>query len=304
MHTDNQQNRQSLTKAESDSPVLENGIVKVESGVDWITLTGDKQSSWEAVQGMAQTLWAEQVGRGFKAFQTSRHGFALSCIAGVQYGKGKDGWMIVLSGELAQAYWMPFAAYARNVSRIDLQTTIFYEQDTLGMIEDIHKQAWLDGSKKTRNAMTIILNGQKGDTLYYGSRASAQFGRIYDKWRQQKYSPTFKQALRFEVEFKKPLSGQVVKWMLEEMPEAEQISAKVLNWFSDRGISCPQICTTANNAIQYPAKETPIDKKLEWLKKTVRPVYRQLVALGFQIEADGSIGVSDDAITIQPIEKD
>lgn len=304
MLSDNQQNRESPKRTERDSPVETNGIVKVESGVDWITLTGDKQASWEAVQGMAQTLWAEQVARGNKAFQTSRHGFALSCIAGVQYGKGKEGWMIVLSGELAQAYWMPFAAYAKNVSRVDLQTTIYYERDTAGMIEDIHKQAWLDGSKKTRNAMSIILNGKKGDTLYYGSRTSSQFGRIYDKWRQQKYSPTFKNAVRFEVEFKKPLSGEAVRWMLEEMPNAEQISAKVLNWFSDRGISAPQICTEANNAIQYPAKETPIDKKLDWLKKTVRPVYRQLVALGFQIEADGSIGVSDDAITIQPIEKD
>jgi hypothetical protein len=304
MLSDNQQNRQSPKRTERDSSVKANGIVKVESGVDWITLTGDKQASWEAVRGMAQTLWAEQVARGNKAFQTSRHGFALSCIAGVQYGKGKEGWMIVLSGELAQAYWMPFAAYAKNVSRVDLQTTIYYERDTAGMIEDIHKQAWLDGSKKTRNAMSIILNGKKGDTLYYGSRTSSQFGRIYDKWRQQKYSPTFKNAVRFEVEFKKPLSGEAVRWMLEEMPNAEQISAKVLNWFSDRGISAPQICTEANNAIQYPAKETPIDKKLDWLKKTVRPVYRQLVALGFQIEADGSIGVSDDAITIQPIEKD
>jgi hypothetical protein len=267
-------------------------------------LTGDRQGSWEVVQGMAQTLWANQVGAGHKAYQTSRHGFALSCIAGVQYGKAKDGWMVVLSGEMAAAYWMPFAAYAKNVTRIDLQTTIFYEQDDCNRVQSTYDRAWKDGSKKTRNAMTIILNGKKGDTLYYGSRSSAQFGRIYDKYRQQKLSPSFKNAFRFEVEYKKPLSGQIVKWMLDELPDSEQISARVLSWFAERAISVPQIWTTANNAIQYPKEVTPIEKKLEWLKKSVRPVYRQLVAQGFQIEADGSIGVSDDAITIQPIERD
>jgi len=253
---------------------------------------------------MAQSLWAEQLDRGEKAFQAKRHGFSMSCIAGVQYGKGKDGWMVVLSGELAKAYWMPFAAYAKNVTRLDLQTTIWYENDTEGQIEAIQEQAWLAGNKKTRNSMTLIKNAKKGDTLYYGSRSSAQFGRLYDKWRQQKYSPSFRNALRYEVEFKKPLSGAAVQWLLADLPDSEGISAKVLNWFSDRGISVPDICTNSNNAIQYPAEVTPIEKKLEWLQKTVRPVYRQLVARGFQIEADGSIGVSDDSITVEPIQGD
>ena len=100
------------------------------------------------------------------------------------------------------------------------------------------------------------------------------------------------------------MSGEVCRWLLEKDPGTEQIAARVLNWFSDRSINVPDICTKMESAIQYPPKETNIDKKIAWLRKTVRPVYRQLVALGFQIEADGSIGVSDDAITVQPIEKE
>jgi replication initiation factor len=281
-----------------------NSILKVESGVDWITLTGERQNSWEVVLGMAQTLWEQQTKAGHKAFQSSRHGFAMSCIAGVQYGRSHSGWMIVLSGELANAYWMPFAAYAHNITRLDLQCTIWYAQDMGWTIKHLHTLAKRDGGKKTVKAMTLIDNGKKGDTLYYGSRTSAQFGRIYDKYREQKESPAFLNAVRYEVEYKKPLSGEVVRWLLKENPESERIASRVLSWFTDRGISVPEICTNRENAIQYPVEVTPIDKKIAWLRKTVRPVYRQLVALGFQIEADGSIGISDDAITVSPIEKE
>lgn len=287
---------------ERDSSVDTNRILRIESGVDWITVTGKGNRAWERVQGMAQALWSDETARGEKHRHESRHGFSMSCAGGVQYGSGKDGWMVVLTSGMARKHWMAFAAYGDKVTRIDLQATIWHENDTEGMIEAIHGKAWEEGNKATRNAMTIILNGKKGDTLYYGSRSTAQFGRIYDKWRQQKFSPPFKYALRYEVEFKKPLSGEVVRWMLDENPTDDQIAARVFQWFHNRQISVPQICTIPNDAIQYPQEVTPIERKLEWLRKTVRPVYRQLVALGFQIEADGSIGVSDDAITIQPIE--
>lgn len=280
-----------------------NGIVKVEGGIDWITVTGDRPNSWDCVSGMAMTLWEQQTNAGYKNSYVTRHGFSLSCVSGIQFGKSKGGWMIVLTGELARSYWRPFAAYGKNVTRLDLQSTIYYENDAQSQIKAIHRKAYDEGDKRQREKMTLIDNPKKGDTLYYGSRSSPQFGRVYDKYREQKKHPAYLHAIRYEVEYKKPISGQIVQWLLDKDPQDDVIVSRVLNWFTSRGISVPEICTNPDDAIQYPQKETPIEKKLQWLRKSVRPVYRQLVAAGFQIEADGSLGVSDDAITLQPIER-
>lgn len=268
------------------------------SGIDWLTITGKTFSSWEKVQGMALSLWEDQAGRGNKHFYQSRHGFSMNCCGGVQYGKSKQGWMVVLQSDLANKFWMPFAAYATNITRVDLQATIFYENDPASTISDLYLEREENPKRKGETNTTLILGQDRGDTLYVGSRASAQFGRIYDKMRQSKMSSHYENALRFEVEFKKPMSGEVMRWLLTEDPTSEQICAKVLNWFALRGIEVPNICTSGDNAIQLPNKETPIESKLRWLRSTVRPVYRQLKLLDLQTMADDAIGVTDDIQTV------
>ena len=276
-----------------------NGITRIESGVDWMTCTGNSHRAWEKVQGMASSLWEEETRRGHKHFHQSRHGFSMSCAGGVQYGTGNGGWMVVLQSELARKFWMSFAAYSNHISRIDLQATVWYNSDQAGVIEGLYRDKQEATRKKGETNVTIILNGNRGDTVYVGSRASSQFGRIYDKYRQQKFAPYYENSLRWEVEYKKPLSGEVVMWMLNEHPNDDELASKVFSWFSLRGINPPVLPRIGDTAIQALAKVTPIDKKIEWLRKTVRPVYRQLKLLDMQTEADEAIGILDDIETIR-----
>lgn len=291
-------------KPERESTVKKNGIMKIESGVDWLTVTGTSLSAWERVGGMALTLASEQIERGERPRQTRRHGYHITTVGQIEYGTGSQGWMVVLRGELAEKYWMPFSAYATNVTRVDLQSTVWMETYNADAIKEIFSkaQSLYTGSRPPN--VTLIDNQRKGHTLYYGSRASAQFGRVYDKYAQQNKDASYLNAIRYEVEFKKPLAGEVMRWLLMKEPRVDEITARVFSWFADRNIETPLDLTIPDNAIQYPRKETPIEKKLEWLRKSVRPVYRQLVALGFQIEADGNIGVTDDAITVTKIESE
>lgn len=289
---------------ERESSVMTNSILQVESAIDWLTITGSSNASWEKVSGMALSLWEDQAGRGNKHFHQSRHGFSMNCCGGVQYGQSRSGWMVVLQSALAAKFWMPFAAYAGNVTRVDLQVTIWYQEDPAGTISDLYLEREENPKRKGETNTTLILGQDRGDTLYVGSRSSAQFGRIYDKMRQSKNSSHYKNALRFEVEFKKPLSGEVMRWLLTNDPSSEQICAKVLNWFALRGIEVPNICTSGDNAIQLPSKETPIESKLNWLRKTVRPVYRQLKLLDLQTLADEAIGVTDDIQTVSQPRKE
>lgn len=275
-----------------------NSISDVQAAVDWVTLTGDSWTAWERVQSMAVSLLEESVQNGSNTYYQSRHGFRLKCASGIQYGRGAGNWIVVLSGGFAAKYWMAFAPYAKTITRLDLQVTLWYTEDCVGLIEGIHSRSLDISTPKERQRLTIILNGSKGDTLYVGSRASAQFGRLYDKQRQSSTDPFYVNAIRYEVEYKKPLSGEVMRWLLDEDPPAEAIASRVLGWFSERKIEVPIAPTNRMSAIGFPRKEVDVQKKLEWLRKTVRPVYNQLKLIGWQTEADAVIGVSEDITTI------
>lgn len=274
-----------------------NRIVGMVSGVDWITVTGTDLGRWDKIQNLAYQLLEQGFLNGETIRKSSRHGFSLKGVAGVQYGSGAGGWMVSLSGDEARRHWMAFAVFAKNVTRLDLQVTVWYNSDQVDTIRNLHKEALRNASGKPKRNLTHIDNGKKGSTLYIGSRASSQFGRIYDKQRQQKNKLGFQNAIRFEVEYKKPLSKEVCRWLMLQERTPDEMAARVLDWFAARGIEVPQIGTSADNAIQVGKEPTPLENKLNWLRKTVRPVYRQLVALGYQVEADGSIGITDDLIT-------
>lgn len=296
-------NKRITDTLERDSTVNTNSIIEIQGAIDWVTLTGTNFNAWEKVQDMALSIHGELENQGFKEYYQTRHGFRMKSITGIQFGKGYNGWMVVLTGGIAAKFWMPFAAYATNITRIDLQATIWYNSDCEEFIWGLWEKALADLPKRERDKMTLIDGGKRGDTLYFGSRASQQFGRVYDKQRQSGNDPNWQNAIRYEVEYKKPLSGEVMRWMLDKDPTQEEIVARVFDWFTARGIHVPEISTVPISAIQSPRKETPIENKLAWLRKTVRPVYRQLVMLGYQVDADGAIGTSDDAITLDKIEE-
>ena len=269
--------------------------VVVSAGVDWITCTGETWNSKERVGAMATALLDDGMLMGQKLFRQSRSGYHLSCIDGIQWGSGTRGWMVCLHGELARKHWMTFYVYAKNCSRIDVQTTVRYKNYHPGIIQDMYQSGQKEVGNKWLNHATLILNTKKGSTLYYGSRTSAQFGRIYDKAKRSNGEELFDNSIRFEVEYKKPLSGQVAAWLCDKSPDMAGITDHVLTWFSERGINCPRVFSTADNAIQFPKGGKGIEEKLAWLKKSIAPTYKQLVLAGYQTEADDALGVTEQA---------
>lgn len=276
--------------------------IVVGCGVDWITLTGETLASKERVGQLAHNLIDQGMEEGQKLTHTSRNGYHITSVDGVQYGSGNQGWIVILSGQKARRYWMTFYAYARNCSRLDLQTTIAYRMYTGREIRDIQQRAMDELGPAFEKHTTLILNSAKGDTLYYGSRMSAQMGRIYDKGKQSKGRPEFDKCIRFEIELKKPQSGRWAAWLCEDAPTDEGITDRVLGWFSERGMEGPPVYTYSDSAIQMGRKETSIERKLSWLRTTVRSTYSQLRLLGFQTEADAALGVTEEIETVKPSE--
>lgn len=275
--------------------------IVLNAGVDWLTVTGETMQSKERITAMAHAITDQAMEEGQKLFHSNRNGYHLTHVEGIQWGSGHQGWMVCLSGQTARRYWMSFYAYSKNCTRLDLQTTIAYRGYTGREIREIHQQANDNHGEAFDKHSTLILNGQKGDTLYYGARASAQMGRIYDKHRHTKGDARFDKCIRFEVELKKPLSGQWAAWLCENSPDDKGITDRVLGWFFDRGMEGPPVYTYSDNAIQMEKGGTSIERKLAWLRTTVRSTYSQLRLLGYQTEADDALGVTDQIETVSPI---
>jgi len=270
----------------------------VSAGVDWITLTGDSQSSKERVGAFAMEMLEEGMCQGQKLHRTARSGYQLSSVEGIQWGTGHSGWMVCLYGETARKHWLPFYAYSKNCSRVDLQCTIAYRHYEPRIVEKLYREALGGLSEEVASRMSFITSGQRGQTLYYGSRTSSQYGRVYDKWKQSKQSEQFDGCIRFEVEYKKPLSSRVAADLCRDLPDASGITGMVLNWFAHRGINGPAVYTSSDNELEVGRKETSLEAKLAWLKQSVRPTYRQLRLAGFQTEVDEAIGVTENIETI------
>lgn len=272
------------------------------AGVDWITLTGDTYASKKRIGAMATAMIDDGMTKGQKLQRTSRNGYQLSSVDGIQWGTGPRGWMICLSGDIARAHWLVFYAYSKNCTRLDLQTTIAYRGYDKPIVEELHRKALADIGIPYQKHATYIQSGPRGDTLYFGSRTSSQYGRVYDKGKQSKGDDRFCNSIRFEVEFKKPLSIQTATWLCNEAPDVKGITDKVLSWFFDRGIEGPQIYSYTDNEAQMSRQGGSIERKLAWLRTTVSSTYKQLKLAGFQAEADEALGATDGIQLSNPTE--
>jgi len=270
----------------------------VSAGIDWITLTGESEESKEKVREQSMLMLEDQMLAGHKLTKTVRNGYRISGAGGIQWGQGHQGWIVVLSSWVAERHWLPFFLYARNCSRIDLQTTVHYDPWGTDEVYSIYEKALLEQGKRFEDHCTLIKNSLKGSTLYYGSRASSQYGRIYNKHRQSRSDTEYLQCVRFEVEFKKPLSMSIATWLCDAPQDAQGITGHVFGWFEKRGILCPDVGTYPYNELAIGRKEATLDKKVGWLRNSVRGVYQQLKLAGMQTEADAALGVTGDIETI------
>lgn len=267
-----------------------------EVGVDWITATGKGEASYKRVFPYVAEYSDYASKAAEKMTKFTVNGFKMSQIGQLAWGRRGTEWMVRAWGDCSLRLWRPFSAYSENVPRIDLQVTVAYSDYTGDEVKEYYRQLLDSSQGKATKSKVLIQNHLKGDSLYIGSRESSQMGRLYDKYRQSKSSDRFCNCLRFEVEYKKPLSQAVVTWLLSEDPTAEGIGNKVFSWFFERGIITPQIPSGGESAMQIPLNPTTPERRLNWLKTQVRQVYQQLKMAGFEEEANEALGLPNAAI--------
>lgn len=269
------------------------------SGVDWLTMTTREQKTGEHWY----RIWVEYKDKVLQdELRIKRWNNGLYAGIGIghlRWGYSENlGYIFIASSRLAEEYYERFQPAKHKVTRVDLCMDVLLDE-CLPLAKSQFNKLQIDRPKKVQ--IKLYQGPAGGDTLYVGSRQSPQCGRLYDKGVEQGIDEPGC-LWRFEVEYKKPLSGQVVAQLgnLPPKERGELIAGTVWNWFTDRGVV----------ATEKPIEIDPIDvhvlqqittreKKLIWLHNQVRPTVLDLCRTGSSRDVFDALGLSEWRRTVQ-----
>ncbi|MEE9365786.1 MAG: replication initiation factor domain-containing protein [Dehalococcoidales bacterium] len=268
-----------------------------ESSVDWVTATSLDQRTGAAWMEAWQKHKENSKGRVEKI---KMHGFLGLRVENLTWSiRDEDQrFMMVASGAVAKKLWADVNTAHAKITRVDLCVDCWLPIPRPGLAREIYRvlssPAWDASVNKFSLYQSATKNkaGRKGETLYCGSRATTQMGRMYDKGQEtQEVAPGA--WWRYEVEYKAERAQQIAR-SLKAHPKERIIRATVGGWFRERFIGT-LFSAGENEAVHtstYAVKSTA-EKRLAWLRSQVRPTVAYLFDVGLGREAVGALGLEN-----------
>lgn len=208
-------------------------------------------------------------------------------LGNVAVGAREDGMMLQASGALA-AEVVDLRLPWTGVPRIDLQVTYWYDRHWAGVAADVAERSTVArAGQKGRPWKVAHINGMgAGDTCYIGARGGeTKFLRCYDKWLESDRNEAWRYAWRYEAELTDG-HGRYALGTLEDVGQSEATVAGMVNaYYAERGVRLPELlgaeCYQASRIAREP---TTNERRLEWLRRQVRPTIDKLLASGVSYE--------------------
>lgn len=273
-------------------------IVRQTAGVDYLTVTAVKPDAVNELVGRAkrysEALKAEKiVGKDwkFKGYTGQTFGF-------FSWGIGASGGICMLNGPAADKYLELFLTDYERVTRIDLQTTVQFNQPFLNLGE---KHWWevrnCDKKQGASRSYRKVVGGDGGYTLYVGSRTSGKMLRVYDKGVQsESLAPGL--LWRYELELKRPYAGPASMVFVQSASRAEYILGAIFTHCRTNGIAPAFVTEASHCEIEALAKVVTVDTKLNWLSTAVKPTVAYLADMGYTKEVLRALGLSQLNFTL------
>lgn len=212
----------------------------------------------------------------------------------VCWGQKLDSTIVRCSGPAAQDWFKAGLPIGHNVSRIDLQCTVWGRQ----VIDDEiarHNEAALkyrEGREGKPYAVRLVKSFGDGDTLYIGSRTSQLFVRLYNKQAESKGDDFYKGAMRFEVELKDETAKTVAHRISREKADAGAVLEYLGGFLSARGVLLPVGGSVLGTVLLFGNKERgDLETSLLWLEQQVSPTVKRLLREGYRTEVLQALGL-------------
>lgn len=208
----------------------------VSAGVDWITATARERGARSTFEDIWQGTSRKEKEAGVEMKPASFRDYRGWRVPGLFYGERADDAILVASGSTAEPLWRNIADAADNVSRLDLQVTLWThgEQPQLGRFYWNHVRR-LPPQRGRPRSFSLTQTKPNGETLYVGKRTSDCYGRVYD-WSTAHSQGQPRTLWRQEVEFKRHMArGHSLALLTADDPRSYTESA-VGSWFASRGV--------------------------------------------------------------------
>lgn len=251
--------------------------------VDWLTLSSSEPhiAEW-AFQYMLEYQCTESKWMQYSGFSWSpRYGGSLFCGQGRQ--GNRDWWIVKVTGIVADDLWPKLEKFIDNdivkCTRIDLAVTV-QESDDWNQFE---LAARLKKAQEKNSKLKLGKNidfresgdkfsGTKLATVAVGSRESAEYVRIYEK-----YSEEVGKLLRFECEYKQGKAPGVVKALQENMSSAARGMRYRLDKLGDDMLKLEFACLLSSRPAKFVPVRSTQDKREYWLLQSVLPAFKRFV---------------------------
>lgn len=253
---------------------------------DWVTLTAQKGDNIAAIREhyeyVGRTI-ADWLGENpYADEQSGQNGYTGRRIGPVFWGAGYNGACLQVSGAGAEKA-VALRPYWDNVARLDVQVTLWYGEDYEDMALQCAQMSKAAASVARHRRWSVEHKNRfgEGDTCYLGSRKSARFYRIYDKWREADRAEPWQYSWRFEVERKEGTGAAYWPDRAGAVPPADYWASIVVSEFADRGIALPSLLPRQMAAAErIPKGETTNARRLRWLATQVAPSIGKLLRGG------------------------
>lgn len=265
----------------------------VDARVDWLTCTAGAEGKGDALAELGMAVASERERNGAKRRAGTWQGYVGVYSGGDFVGRRQDGVVLRLGGDSAAVWWRSGVQLSSHVSRIDLAATVRPVDPGRDLASDAYAglSERPQGRGRPRLAKLIVDN-QRGRTLYLGKRTSDAYLRLYDKGIQSK-QPEYRGCWRYEVEYKGTLAPQVASTMVHDDAPAARVAALVAQAFTSRAVGVP---FRVDDLGEYPRSiraPTDDDKRLAWLAAQVKPAVDRLIRDGRRADVLKALGLEE-----------
>lgn len=253
----------------------------LEAGVDWITATAKTGGNRYEMETLATDSFHRLMDSGETIKQQKRLGFTGWAAEGLFFGERKGEAMMIASGDRAKDTWRSIAEVSDNVSRLDVQTTVWTYEERPHVARSIYSEVkrGARGMIPIKHA-TYIEGHPDGETVNLNKRTSDQSGRVYDKASEGKMGLQ-RTVWRYEIETRRRAAGSVLAHLRSDNRVDALAVRLVFDWFNRRGIKPLFNPATFSSTLEVKVGSRKTDT-LAWFRDSLaKTVARQISLHGY-----------------------
>lgn len=240
----------------------------VSSGVDWLTATRKRDDGRSTFEEYGNWLITQERAAGGDVKPATLRDYTGHRADGLFVGRRTDDSIIVLSGPRASAYHWSVTRLASNVSRLDLQVTLWTHGEQPRLALHAYRRLSRRPPRRGRSpALTYIERRPQGETLNYGSRVSDTYGRLYDKASEASLGPA-RTLWRFEVEYKRRPALALARALARSDDPATDSRDIVRDWWVSKGLHPAWSESDSRKSFELPITERSRDV-LSWFRSSL-----------------------------------